>query len=242
MIPFPFEWFAIPSRTSNVRFQTRAPVRLFQLLNDPQALRGMIETLCIQFVEDEFARVTEGSVAQIVRQRNRLGQVFVQKQRPRHRSPNLGNLEGVGEARTVMISLRSKKYLRLPLQTAKCFRVDDAVPIPLIGGSKRVFRLRVGAPPAVRYKHRVGAESLPFPLLDLLMDGHRWELTCLWRAAGPVRSQSASIILREQASMSTRPAELEAAAVGVKKPTGRGITSRGCPTAPDDEYGSWGVS
>ena len=44
-----------------------------------------------------FAGVAKGRVADIVRQRQRLGEVFVQLEDPRQGARNLGYLNGVGE-------------------------------------------------------------------------------------------------------------------------------------------------
>ena len=76
--------------------------------------------------------MAKGRVAQIVSQGDGLRQAFIEPQRFCDGPRNLGNLQGVGQTRPVMIALKKKKNLGLMLQTAKGFAVKDPVPVTLI--------------------------------------------------------------------------------------------------------------
>jgi hypothetical protein len=96
---------------------------------------------------------------------DRLGEDFVQAERFGDRPPDLGHLEHMRQPRAVMIALRSQEDLRLVLQPAERFAVDDAVPVALIRRPKIVLRLRPVAPRASPRLRRAGNESvvLDFP-------------------------------------------------------------------------------
>ena len=57
--------------------------------------------------------------------------------------------------------------------------MDDPVAIALVGRPEGVLGLVDNPPAAVRHKHGIWTEGIPFPLLNLLTDGHRGALTFL---------------------------------------------------------------
>jgi hypothetical protein len=74
---------------------------------------------------------------QVVPQGDCLGQVFVEVQGPSYSASYLGDLEGVGEACHIVVTLRDNKNLRLMLEAAEGLRMDDAVTVALKGSAYR---------------------------------------------------------------------------------------------------------
>src|SRR5215203_5844408 len=93
-------------------------------------------------VEDLLARVTEGRVAEVVPQPDRLGQVLVEPQRPRHSARDPARLERVREPRAVVVALRRDEDLRLVLQPPECLRVHDPVAVALERRAQAAVLLR----------------------------------------------------------------------------------------------------
>ena len=88
-----------------------------------------------------LAGMAEGRVAEIVRQRHRLGQILVQRQHPRDRARDLGHLERMGQPGAVIVAFVLHEDLGLVLETAKGGRMDDPVAVALVGGAGGAFRL-----------------------------------------------------------------------------------------------------
>ena len=84
-------------------------------------------------------------MAEVVRQRDRLGQVLVQAERPGDGARDAGDLHRVGHARAVMVARAVEEDLRLVLQPAEGAAVDDAVAVALEGGAELVAVLLVRA-------------------------------------------------------------------------------------------------
>src|SRR3546814_3248685 len=76
-------------------------------------------------------RMAEGRMADVMRQAQRFGQVFVEAQRPRRRAADLRHLQAVGQADAEMIAVGRHEHLRLVAQAAEGDAVDDAVAVPL---------------------------------------------------------------------------------------------------------------
>ena len=117
-------------------------IALFQPGHDPQGLGVVVEPamLAHAVVERIFARMAEGRVAEIVRERQRLGQIFIEPQRPSQGTGDLRHLDGVGQARAEMVALVEHEDLRLVLQAPERRRVDDPVAIPLELAARRRAR------------------------------------------------------------------------------------------------------
>ena len=112
-----------------------------------------------------LAGVAEGGVPQVVAERDSLGQVLVQPERPGDGAGDLRHFQRMGEARAEMVALGSEEHLGLVGKPPKRFRVQDLVAIALVVGAQRV-RLAGGAAPlgAVGEGGLLG-ERLVLPLL-----------------------------------------------------------------------------
>ena len=86
-----------------------------------------------------------GRVAEVVAEPDRLGQVLVQPQRPRHRARDEAGLERVGEPGPVVVALGRDEHLRLVLEAPERLRVDDPVAVALERRPHRAVGLRLAA-------------------------------------------------------------------------------------------------
>ncbi len=82
-------------------------------------------------VERLLAGVSERRVTHVVTEADRLDEILVQLERPRHDARDRRRLERVRHARAVVVALGVDEDLRLALQAAKRLRVDDAVTVAL---------------------------------------------------------------------------------------------------------------
>ena len=80
-----------------------------------KALRVVVETAVARKrrIERAFAGVTERRMAEVVRQRQRLGEVLVEAERAGERAGDLGDLQRVGQPGAVMVALVVDEDLRL---------------------------------------------------------------------------------------------------------------------------------
>ncbi len=88
-------------------------------VHDPQALFVVTEPAGHEPVDDALTGVAERRMAEIVTERDGLGELFVQPQHFRDAARDLRDLQRVGETRAVVIAGRRKKHLRLVLEPAK---------------------------------------------------------------------------------------------------------------------------
>src|SRR5579872_1084325 len=91
--------------------------------------------------------MAEGRVSEIVAERNRFRQIFIETQAARNRTRQLHDLEAVREAGAIVIAQRRKKYLRLVHQAPEGFAVDNAVAVALKARADEVVGFG-RAPPA----------------------------------------------------------------------------------------------
>ena len=89
-------------------------------------------------------------MAEIVRQRQRLGEVLVEAERARERAGDLRDFERMGEPGAVMVALVIDEHLRLVRQPAECGRMDDAVAIAAEIVARRARRLGIAPAAALR--------------------------------------------------------------------------------------------
>ena len=94
-------------------------------------------------VEHGLPDVAERRVAEVVPEPDRLRQVLVEAQRPRHVAGDPARLEGMGEPSAVVVALGRDEDLRLVLEAAEGLGVDDPVAVALERGA--VVRVRLGA-------------------------------------------------------------------------------------------------
>src|SRR5262249_58992142 len=94
-----------------------------------QRLGVMIEAAagCEAAIERALAGMPEGGMAEIVGERQRLGQILVETERAGERARDLGDLEGVGQPGAKMIPFVEDEDLGLVRESAKRGGVDDAV-------------------------------------------------------------------------------------------------------------------
>jgi hypothetical protein len=102
-----------------------APVGL-EHVHDPEALLVVLESARHERLKDLLAGVTERRVAEIVTERDRLGQFLVQPQHLGDTPGDLRHLERVREPRAVVVSLGREEYLGLVLQPAER-SIDHAI-------------------------------------------------------------------------------------------------------------------
>src|SRR5690242_17254052 len=106
---------------------------------------AMIAHACIQRI---LPRMPERRVAQIMRERNRLGQILVQSQRARDRACDLRNFQTVREARAEMVAFVVDEDLGLVFEPAKRRGMYDAVAVALKVAASLGRRFRY--PPTAR--------------------------------------------------------------------------------------------
>ena len=125
-------------------------VALLQGGQDAHGLRVVVETAVglHRLVERILAGMAEGRVPEVVRQRQRLGEVLVHPENTADRAGNLRHLQAVGEARAVVIPLVIDEDLRLVLEPAEGRAVDNAVAVALEGRPRAAFRFWVETPAA----------------------------------------------------------------------------------------------
>ena len=123
-------------------------VALFKVVHHPQALQVVLEPAMGLHapVQRILPGVPERGVAEVMGQRDRLHQVFVDAQRPGNRTPQLRHLQRMREPRAKQISLVVQKNLGLVNQPTECRRMHDAVTVTLVVVARGRCRLRVAAP------------------------------------------------------------------------------------------------
>ena len=120
------------------------------------------EALAQARVEHLLADVAERRVAEVVAERDRLGEVLVQRERARDRARDACRLERVREPRAVVVALRRDEHLRLVLEPAERLRVHDPVAVALERRAKRRVRLGRGARSA-GYERAASGDSQRVP-------------------------------------------------------------------------------
>ena len=119
-------------------------VALLQTGDDAQRLRIMVEAAegLHDLLQRILARMAEGRVAQIMRQRQSLRQILVEVQRAGDGAGDLADFDRVGEAGAVVVALMGHEDLRLVRQPAEGGGMDDAVAVALIFRARGGGRLR----------------------------------------------------------------------------------------------------
>ena len=113
-------------------------------------------------VERVLAGMAERRVAEVVAERDRLGEIVVEPKRPGERAGDLRHLDRMGEAGAEMVALVMDEDLRLVGEAAEGGRMDDAVAVALEFGARRRRRLGDEPPGRARGIGRIGrAGALP---------------------------------------------------------------------------------
>ena len=107
-------------------------------------------------VERALAGMAERRMAEIVGERQRLGEVLVEPERAGERAGDLGDLEGVGQPGAEVVALVKDEDLGLVREPAEGGRMDDAVAVAPEGVARRARRLRMEPAAAPRRIGRIG--------------------------------------------------------------------------------------
>ena len=161
--------------THRVRQIEPAPLPL-QGVHHPQRVAVVAKApprpLAQRLVQHLLADVPERGMPQVMPKPDRLGEVLVQPQRPRRRPRDAAGLEGVREARPVVVPLRRDENLRLVLEPAKRLGVDDPVAVTLEWRPQHAVGL--GLTPQSRVGgRRELPQVLGFPGADPLLERER---------------------------------------------------------------------
>ena len=105
--------------------------------------------------------MAERRMAEIVRERQRLGQVLVEAERARERAGDLGNLERMGQPGAEMVALVEDEHLGLVGEPAEGAGVDDAVAVAAEGVAGGARRLGVEPAAAPARIGRIGGACAP---------------------------------------------------------------------------------
>src|SRR3954451_18471468 len=100
-------------------------------------------------IERLLAGMTERRVAEIMRQRQRLGEVLVEAESARDGAGDLRDFDTVSQAGAIMVALVIDEDLGLVLEAPERGRMDDAVAVALKRRAQVAFRLRVEPAAAV---------------------------------------------------------------------------------------------
>ena len=119
--------------------------------DDAQSLGVVIEAAepGHAFVEGVLAGMAEGRMAEVVRERQRLGKVLVEPEGAGQRPGDLAHLDGVGQPGPEMVALVIDEDLRLVLEPAEGGGMDDPVAVALELAAGRRDGLGEKAPAAV---------------------------------------------------------------------------------------------
>ena len=116
-----------------------------QLGDQPQTVAVVVEAAEIgeAGVERVLAGVAERSVAEVVAEGDRLGEVLIERERAGERAGELRDFDRMGQAGAKVIAFVVYEHLRLMREAAERRRMDDAVAVALKSRARR--RLRLGA-------------------------------------------------------------------------------------------------
>jgi hypothetical protein len=137
----------------------------FKLGDDAERLCIVVEATGIRHrgVERTLSGMAEGRVAEIVGERERLGQILVEPEPPRHRARDLGDFQAMSEPRAVVIALVIDEDLGLVVQPPEGCGVQDAVAVAGKRRADRARRLRCKPPAALVSIGSVGRERTAEP-------------------------------------------------------------------------------
>jgi hypothetical protein len=123
-------------------------VPLLEVLDDTQSVEVVIEAPPVTLetaVQCALPGMPKGRMTDVVNQRKRLGQIFVQAKRGGNRPGDLRNLNRVGQAAAKVIGGAAGKHLRLPRKAPEGASLHDALAIPLKGRACRTDRRGIDA-------------------------------------------------------------------------------------------------
>jgi hypothetical protein len=116
---------------ANLPRQVQAAPVVLEIIDDTKALLVVPERAIEHRGERLLAEVPERRVAEVVAERDRLGEVLVEAERASRCSRDLRDLQRVGQPDPVVVALRGDEDLRLVAETPERLRVDDPVAVAL---------------------------------------------------------------------------------------------------------------
>ena len=125
--------------------------------DDPQRLGVVIEAAGVgeAAIERALAGMAERRMAEIVGERERLGQILVEPERARERAGDLGDFERMGQPGAEMVALVEDEDLGLVGEPAEGGRMDDPVAI----AAEIVARRATAAPAAAGRGSAAGSDA-----------------------------------------------------------------------------------
>jgi hypothetical protein len=109
-------------------------IPLLEVFNNTQRMQIMVESppMVLQApVQRTLTRMPKRRMADIVNQRQRLRQIFVQTQRTRRRASDLRHFNRMSQPAAKVIRCATGKHLRLPRQPPKSTSLHNAFAIAL---------------------------------------------------------------------------------------------------------------
>ena len=124
-------------------------IGIFEQLHHAQALLVVLEpaVLAHAFRQHLLAGMPERRMPQVVRQRDRFGQILVERKRARDRAADRGDFDRMRQPRAQMIAGPIEENLRLVFEPAKGPRMNDPRAIALKLRAIGVARLRIFSAP-----------------------------------------------------------------------------------------------
>ena len=184
-----------PDAVAHFPREVQARAVVLEHVDDSQALLVVTEPAGHERVEHALAGMAERRVAEVVAQRDRLGQLLVQPQHLGDRARDLRHLERVRQARPVVVAGRREEHLRLVLQPPERLAVNDAIAIVLKRRPHIVFGLGLQAAARLGALGGLRREHLELALLERFTDAgqrssSRKLVPC---ASGPTPKLAASV-------------------------------------------------
>ena len=124
-----------------------APLELF---DDAQRVQIVIEAVAEglqQFVEPPLPGMPKRRMPDVVHQRQRLGQIRVEVQRPGHGAGHLRHFDGMRQPVAEMIGIARGEDLRLRFEAPERPRMNHAIAVPRVVVAVTMPRLRPAPPP-----------------------------------------------------------------------------------------------
>ena len=146
----------------------KAGIFLLEFLDHAEALAIVLKPAVVlhQLVQNHLPFVSERGMAQVVRQRDGLGEVIIQLQGAGDVAGDGRDLHGVRQPGAQMIAGTIEKDLGLVFEPAERARVNDAITVPLVMRAPIGRLFRVFAPAGIGAELRVRREELPLQLFD----------------------------------------------------------------------------
>ena len=139
---------------------------LLQKVHCSHTLFVMFKPVRTGTVKRPLPRMPERRMSQIMSQRNGLHQILVKLQGLRNRSGRLADFQCMRQARSVVVSFRCQKHLRLILQPPERLTMYDPVPIPLEYRPDIALFFRSDPSLGIHTEPGIGTEILFLPLFQ----------------------------------------------------------------------------